>query len=196
MVVSNLPAGQTTGKGKGKAKEILVDPASLQALMDGDKNVQVNAVVHPKLHGTLIAKLASNEANVVNEGGKQTLKRTAYSHALREAVAQWAGYQVTDSTPLVILGRQGGNVIGVASALNTVVGTLFSGMRSMGAITQMPEEQIKAFAFAQARENVSAHPQLSSIELTDELLDKLWSGAVLEDEDPEDEDEDEDESPA
>lgn len=193
MVVSNIPTtnGVTVkGAGKGKAKEILVDPASLASLESADKNVQMNAVVHPKLYHAFIVNLAQEPSNVSNDGTKAILTRKAYSNAIRRALAAAAGY----TGDLLIEGTRGGNVIGIVSAFNTTVGSMFELARSMGAMTNMPEEQIKAFAFSKAKESVGSHPQLQGVEVTDEVLEKLWSGAELELDLDEDEDEDEDEA--
>lgn len=188
MVVTNLnPNGTDTeskGKGKGKAKPILVSPEALSALENGDKNVQINSVVHPKLYAKLITHIASEPNNVV-EG---ELKRTAYSQAIRKAVAAYVDY-----TGDLALSR-GGNVIGIVTAFNTVVGSMFEMARSMGAMFNMAEPQMKELAFAKAKESIAAHPQLVGVDVTDEVLEKLWSGAEFE-LDIDDDDDDDDDAP-
>lgn len=188
MVVDTLNKPETTS-GRGKAKDILADSASIQAYRDGAKNVPMNVSAHPKLYAHAIERLSQDANNLEVADGKSTLKRSVYSAALRVAIARYFEYPFEKPSELMIPNQRG--TAGLVNIFKSVVQDMFELGRSIGALANMSEDQVKTIAFAKARDSVTKHPQLNGVEITDELLETLWSGGDIE---VEDDDDDDDES--
>lgn len=190
MVVSNMPdAPEKNGKGKGKAKPIFVDPQTMTELRESEKNksIQVGGI-HPALYASILDSIAQNPAHVVVVDGKSSLKRASYTNELRKMLAAQVGYTGDLSKP-----RAGGNVIGVVSAFKSMVGELFAFSRQSAEMFNQPLDQVKALAFARAKDILATHPTLKDVEVDDDVLEAIWSGNEDAIEADEDEDEDEDE---
>ncbi len=181
---------QSTRTRKGP-QETLVDAASLEAMIAADKNKQLAFMVHPALAVEIIKKVASDPANVLSEDGKQTLKRAAYTRFLQQTVADAVSY----TGELVKPSLRGGNVIGIVSSFNSIVRGMFAFAQAMAPSSGMNEDQLKAFAFDQAKLAVAANPSLASITVSDEVLNTIWAGADAQLELDDDDEEEDDETP-
>lgn len=185
MDTINNQNGTATPNPRGKAKEILADAASIAGYKDMGKNTQVSFSGHCALYGTIVEHLAKDAGNIIVAEGKTVLKRSAYSAFLRHAVASAVEY----TGPLTIGTLRG--QAGITSVFNNVVKDMFELAMSLGTMANMSEDQVKQIAFAKARSSVTAHPQLSGIELPDELLEQLWAGNEVDVEVDDDDDDDE-----
>lgn len=202
MVVSNLTpstAANGTGARKGKAKEILADPVSLAPYRDqadpkGTKNVQISVPTHPKLYAQILETLAQDKGNLESStDGKIAVKRSAYTHAVRAALANSFNYEFAKPHDLVILTKRG--TAGLISLFQSTVADMFETVRAVAGMGGVNEDQVKAIAFERARKSVQSHPQLAAVEITDELLEALWVGADIDIDDEDDDDDDDAEDP-
>jgi len=191
MVVDTMNPSNNTGTGRGKAKQILADAASIEQLRASEKNTQVSVPVHPRLYAHIVETLAKDEGNLEGEDGKVSLKRNSYANAVRRALATGFSYDFKSSADLVLAKR--GNA-GLVAVFKTTVQSMFELARSIGQMANMSDDQIKGLAFAKAKESVTTHPQLSGVDVSDDLLEALWSGADIEIDD-DDDDDDEPETP-
>lgn len=207
MVVSNLenpeqaeqvegqPPVVTGNKAKGKAKQILADPASLAPYRDstdkvGQKNVQFSVPGHPKMYAHILERLAQDPHNLEGEDGVISIKRKSFTNAIRAAIARGFEYPYERPGDLFIESQRG--TAGLLSLFHSQVQLLFETVRqvmAMGGVTN--EEQVKELAMQRAKNSIATHPLLSKVEITDELLDALWNGAEIDIDDDEEEEDDE-----
>ena len=192
MALDTLNPTATAAPGRGKAREILADANTLTAMRESGKNNQVSVSIHPRLNAHIIETLAKDAANLEGEDGKISLKRNAWSNALRHALADHFGYEYKSGSDLVIAGKRG--TAGLVSVFKTTVSSMFELARSVGQLANMEESQIKSLAFEKAKGSVAAHPQLAGVEITDELLEALWSGGDIDVDVDDDDDEEEEEA--
>lgn len=188
-------ATATTKTRKGP-QEIRVDESSLNEITNEQPNKQIAFMVHPLLNKALLVKLASDPASLnpatteADGSAKVTLKRTAYTRWLQKTVAAALGYTGEPVKPTV----RGGNVMGIASAFQTVVRTMFQFAQNMQPTLGMNDEQLKTFAFDNAKQAVAANEALRSIEVSEEVLEQIWAGADVTLDVEEDDEEEEEEA--
>lgn len=176
--------GTQAPSGRGKAKEILCDAASIQAYKDGSKNVQISVSAHPAMYAAIVESLARDEKNVESTEGKTMLTRNAYSNALRHALANSFEYSG------VLMIPSGRGTAGLVAVFKTTVQSMFELARSIGQLANMNEDQVKSLAFAKAKDSVTSHPQLNGVDIDDDLLEALWNGGDIEIGDDDDDDDD------
>lgn len=163
---------ERSDKGKTRGPRItVVDDKTIADFKASEDNKQLNFAVAPKMYAAALENVRSNPDNVVSENGILSLKPDVMVTHLRTAIARYFNY----TGDLVIAKQRGGSVIGQVNAFKSAAKMVFTFARANGASYGIPEDQLKAGAFAQLKAGTSEIAP--NLEITDELLEALWSAA-------------------
>lgn len=189
---------------KRNAQPILIDAASLDAIVAKGKNKQLAFMVHPKLWvdlltttaeksptSVLVTPAVTSETGAVVTPATVELKRTGLVNYVRKVVADALGYTGDTIVPSI----RTGPVVSTNTLFNSVVADMFAMSRSYVTAGIVSEEQGKSMAFAQALQSVAANPALAGIPINEDVLEAIWSGpgvTIEEEEDDEPDDDDDD----